>query len=412
MYVYLGGFLVKGLCGGLVMRVVFAHDAVFSRELGTGLYFNERFNYALWERYLRVFDEVTVVGRLREIPAGEQQRNCNDSSLSSGPNVSFTLAPSISGPVRMITARRKAAVIIEGALMNADALIARLPSELGLLAISVARKLGKPWAVEVVGNAWDSLWYYGNWQGKVYAPILHNRVKKAIRDAQYALYVTDKYLQACYPCNGVTTNCSNVELSWWDDEAQRFARRASLIENQKPPFKVGIIAFMEAKYKGIDTALKALYLIKDRVDIELRVLGGGNYRPWLAMAEKLGIADRVRFYGSFPPGEAVFRWIDDLDLYIQPSKTEGLPRALIEAMSRAIPAIGARVGGIPELLSSDCIFNKGDYRQLSRLILRVLFDKRLQQELSKKNMERARAYTKVTLDTRRTEFWRAFMQSI
>ncbi len=54
--------------------------------------------------------------------------------------------------------------------------------------------------------------------------------------------------------------------------------------------------------------------------------------------------------------------------YIQPSKQEGLPRALIEAMNKACPALGARTAGIPELLSEECIFKPGSVSQIVEII--------------------------------------------
>lgn len=71
-----------------------------------------------------------------------------------------------------------------------------------------------------------------------------------------------------------------------------------------------------------------------------------------------GVADRVVFKGQMKH-QQVLEWIDSLDIYIQPSMQEGLPRALIEAMSRACPAIGSSTGGIPELLPSDAILKEG-----------------------------------------------------
>src|SRR5690625_396249 len=53
----------------------------------------------------------------------------------------------------------------------------------------------------------------------------------------------------------------------------------------------------------------------------------------------------------------VFDWLETIDLYAQPSRQEGLPRALIESMSRGVPAFGANTAGIPELLENEFIFS-------------------------------------------------------
>ena len=52
-------------------------------------------------------------------------------------------------------------------------------------------------------------------------------------------------------------------------------------------------------------------------------------------------------------------------VYIQPSRIEGLPRALIEAMSRGCACVGSSVGGIPELLNNQYIHEVNDYNSLA-----------------------------------------------
>ena len=63
--------------------------------------------------------------------------------------------------------------------------------------------------------------------------------------------------------------------------------------------------------------------------------------------------------------------LESIDIYIQPSKQEGLPRALIEAMSMGVPALGSTAGGTPELLEEVFIFNKGDPAEIADRILKL-----------------------------------------
>ncbi len=305
------------------------------------------------------------------------------------------------------TARKK----LEDVLREKDALIARLPSEIGSLAIQVARRLGKPWAVEVVGCIWGALWHYGTWQGKVYAPYVTWRTRTLIRQASYTLYVTREFLQRRYPCRGKTISCSNVELPPVD--RQILAQRLARIAHKKAALRIGQIGHLSVKYKGIDTALQALSLVRDRLPpFEFSLLGGGDPRPWQQKAEKLGLSRQTTFCGQLSPGESVLRWLQDLDLYIQPSFQEGLPRALIEAMSQGCPALGSTAGGIPELLDHTCLHKPGDSARLAALLIQATTDNHWQFVQAQRNFETAKRYSKAVLDTIREKFWQEFAESI
>ena len=97
-----------------------------------------------------------------------------------------------------------------------------------------------------------------------------------------------------------------------------------------------------------------------------------------------------------------------MDVYLQPSLTEGLPRSLIEAMSRGCPALASLVGGIPELLSPGQMVKPGDYRELSIKLSELVVDRSKMKELASNNFKKARKYNKSVIDARRTQFWADF----
>lgn len=82
------------------------------------------------------------------------------------------------------------------------------------------------------------------------------------------------------------------------------------------------------------------------------------------------VADQIKIIGQMPH-DKVFTWLDSIDIYAQPSRQEGLPRAMIEAMSRGIPCIGAKTAGIPELIDNKYIFtnSKTEVEEISKLLL-------------------------------------------
>ncbi|MFZ0256017.1 MAG: glycosyltransferase, partial [Gammaproteobacteria bacterium] len=155
--------------------------------------------------------------------------------------------------------------------------------------------------------------------------------------------------------------------------------------------------------------LAALALIKDRLPaFEFRVLGGGDKGPWEKLIRQFNIDGAVHLQGTLPSGEPVLSWLDDVDIYLQPSLKEGLPRALIEAMSRGCPALGSKVAGIPELLPSEVLHRPGDAKQLAALMMHMVSSQDWRAAQAKRNFDVAKGYAKEILEPRRRAFWQRF----
>ena len=383
-------------------RLVFAHDNPFL-QAADGSVYSSRGAWP-WERYLSIADRLTVVSRLAPLPPGAELTGL---SAASHPQVDFVEIPSLSGPVLQFTNRREASGRLEDALTGADALVARLPSEIGDRAVRVAERLRKPWAVELVTCTWDALWNYGTWQGKVYAPISWWKTRRVVRRAPYAVYVTERFLQRRYPARGRTAGVSDVELP--DLDPAVLERRLERIHARPRPFRFGIVAALGVRFKGIQTALEALAAARGRLpSFELRVLGAGDPEPWRALARRHGVEGQTFFDGTLPPGEAVLGWLDQVDLYLQPSFQEGLPRALVEALSRGCPALGSTAGGIPELLPVECLHAPGDARRLAEMVASVADDPQWLARRAAEGFETAKLYRRPVLEQRRAAFWQDF----
>jgi glycosyltransferase involved in cell wall biosynthesis len=123
-----------------------------------------------------------------------------------------------------------------------------------------------------------------------------------------------------------------------------------------------------------------------------------------ARARLLGIEDLVAFRGHLPFGAAVRRELDGADLFVLPSRQEGLPRALLEAMARALPAIGSTVGGIPELLAPQDLVPPNDPAALARKLEEVIRDPSRLHQMSAANLRKAHEYEETQLEQRRNLF--------
>jgi glycosyltransferase involved in cell wall biosynthesis len=116
-------------------------------------------------------------------------------------------------------------------------------------------------------------------------------------------------------------------------------------------------------------------------------------------AKRLGVENQVHFLGLKVHDE-VWAWLDQLDIYVQPSKQEGLPRALIEAMSRGCICMGSTTAGIPELLDPQYIFNNGDVGQICEILQNIMSNQH-KQDCVIRNYEKSKEFDIDLLNTRR-----------
>ncbi|MGH2075723.1 glycosyltransferase family 4 protein [Aerococcus urinaeequi] len=172
---------------------------------------------------------------------------------------------------------------------------------------------------------------------------------------------------------------------------------------------IGTPASVEVRYKGQEYVIRALSELKKKgyTNFEYQLAGAGDNSFLKNLSEKLDISEQVKFLGSLPHDQ-IFDWLKTIDIYSQPSKQEGLPRALIEAMSQALPSFGARTAGIPELLDSKYIFKHGSnsYKDIADILMQ--FDKKNQIEQAQRNYEESKKYDQKVIANRRRKFYEKF----
>jgi L-malate glycosyltransferase len=104
--------------------------------------------------------------------------------------------------------------------------------------------------------------------------------------------------------------------------------------------------------KGIEYLLRAVRALRDepgKVVVRLLLVGDGPLRRKLeALAKELCLEQQVLFLGE---RNDVYDLMNIFDLYALPSRHEGVPMALLEAMALGRPVVASRVGGIPEVVT-------------------------------------------------------------
>ena len=379
--------------------LLFVHDHRFFRDETGSVFTSGSLPGEIWDRYLEHANSIRVIGR-----DGGRLPPDADYARGDHPGVTFEL---IAGAkyAELVLGSRRLRDRIRSEVDACDVAVLRLPSELGFIAAAECRKARKPYAVEMVGCAWDAMRNHGSWSAWFYAPLFLYRTRRALRRAPLVLYVTSKWLQQRYPTGGKAYAASDVEIApIGPPELQLRQARLQRIANGQPP-ELGTVASLRIRSKGIQTALAVLEALRsDGLELRYRVLGPGDPAPWTALAERHGVGDLVSFDGVRPAGEGVRQWLDGIDIHLQPSFQEGLPRATVEAMSRGVACIGSTCGGIPELLPADRLHEPGDVLALSQSIRRLASDPGALAEASRRDLEFSSVFQPERLAAVRSEF--------
>ncbi|SDI42167.1 glycosyltransferase family 4 protein [Natribacillus halophilus] len=386
------------------MQVLFCHDGPLKVDV-SGNYYGTAHNDKTFKRYYGIADKVAVLMRLNRIKKEESIKNLSQISLS--PFKVYEL-PNTSNVKGIVAKRRKAKSIVKNAVIESDYVVARLPSMAGFMAINYAKKYNKPYLTEVVACPWDAYWNH-SLKGKIVAPFMYLATKKLARGSNYVIYVTNQFLQRRYPTKGKSVNCSNVALTKFDDNILK--KRLDKIKNTTKGHKIiiGTTAAVNVRYKGQQYVINALGDLKKQgyTNFEYQLVGTGDQSFLKSEAQKCDVINQIKFLGPMVHNE-VFDWLETIDIYAQPSRQEGLPRALIEAMSRGLPAFGANTAGIPELLEREFVFsnNKNNIKQICSILLKFDEEKLLSQ--AKRNFEESMNYDSDIIDKRRNEFFKDF----
>jgi len=292
--------------------------------------------------------------------------------------------------------------LFQNEVEKCDLMVVRVPSLVGYKMSDIARKLNKPYFCEVVACAWDAYWNH-SLQGKFLAPYMYFKMKSITKKADYTLYVTNEFLQKRYPTNGKSVNVSNVKIS--ETEESLLDNRIEKIRNtDKKNITLMTSAAVDVKYKGQEYVIRAIKeLEKAGINVTYKMAGAGNHERLLNIAKQCGVESSIMFLGSLSYDEVV-KNLDDTDIYVQPSLQEGLPRAVIEAMSRGCLCIGARTGGIPELLPKRFVLGRRSVKDIVNAIKNICENENWE-EIAKENFENAKEYVDTKLDEKRNGFY-------
>ncbi|MGP9710913.1 glycosyltransferase [Psychrobacter sp. AOP29-E1-7] len=376
---------------------------IYSDEFNN-IYFDKDLDVNIWNNYLFYYKHITVFARTQRLSSTmltNYVRNDNN-------KISFVSLPYYVGLKGLLIKRRKLIKKIEDNLKNyiSDPIVLRVPGIIGFYGANFLKKQGASYGIEVVGDPYEvfSKENFNHPLRLILQKISIKQLKETIAYAKSVVYVTKKDLQRKYPAslNAKQFSISNVRIN--DSIIANNPRKYKA----KSHYNIVCIGSLAQMYKGADVMLEAVKYINEKncgFSINLTWLGDGIYKSEMqTLAKKLNIDDKVQFLGSVN-SETVFNEIDLSDLFVHPSRTEGLPRVVIEAMCKGIPVVATNVGGIPELLEEKAMVNKNDSKELAIKIIEVLSSPALYNQQADRNLKFSRFFKQSNLNEKRRLFF-------
>lgn len=267
----------------------------------------------------------------------------------------------------------------------------------------ITRSLGKKFMSFVVSCVWDGYWNHG-WLGKLVAPYIFLLTRYTVSHSDYVLYVTNKFLQRRYPTQAkYQCGCSNVRITMLDENILN--QRLDFIRKwDGHTMRIVTTAAVDVKYKGQQFVLKAMHQLKrqGRTDIHYYLIGGGSHDYLEHLAKEYGLESQLHFLGKIPHDE-VSSVLDTMHVYIQPSLQEGLPRSMVEAMSRGLLCIGANTAAIPELIEPLFVTRRKSVTDIARILASVTKEQLITQ--AHRNFREAYHYEDSVLNKLRNDFF-------
>ena len=291
-----------------------------------------------------------------------------------------------------------------------DLVIGYLPLNVGDDAFKIAHRLGIPYLSFLVGCPWDMLSNHHRFLARIMAPVYFLSTRNTILHSDYVHYVTKEFLQRRYPTQGMSLGCSDVNIPECKQEDLDLRLQRAFVKN--PEVWLVTIAHVDIRYKGHEYVIRAIAKLKQQGDNRYRygLIGKGKGDYLRNLAKSLGIEDQVFFWGRKSSAE-VMDLLRKSDVYVQPSLQEGLPRAVVEAMSVALPCIGFNTGGIPELLDSNFVVERKSVDGIIRC-LRELDNPQVYAQTAIRNFQVAHDYGHDVLKRQIVNFFEAVRNDV
>lgn len=333
--------------------------------------------------WLRTFDQLVLIARVAGAPSDAGRP-------VEGPNVRVASVTDYKGARQLaahyLGVRRQ---VLEYCADGQAFYGGRFPGVLAGLVVRGAQRAKAPVLAQVVGDPRAVLGTgVAGWVGRLSARLAGWSMRNQLRKVDAAIYVTRRQLQDLYPTSPGTPTIARSDVALTPDS---FAKEPRPRPSKKNNWRLVAVGSHDQMYKGHDLLISALARLRaNGWELSLDIVGSGNYHDRLkAMADGFDLAGHVRFHGHIDSPEDVREILKKSDLFVMPSRTEGVPRALIEAMALGLPCIASNVGGIPEILEPSFLFEANSVDALERAVCNSINENHDWPRQSERNIQSA-----------------------
>jgi glycosyltransferase involved in cell wall biosynthesis len=255
------------------------------------------------------------------------------------------------------------------------------------LAVLVGRILGRPTLLRVATESDVREFAEGrHWKYRLFFWLLRGAAGVIAPSAA----IRDELLRAGFPRERIVCFANAVDVNRFRPTTPAGKAEAkSALGLPKDRAVIGTVARLVER-KGIDVLLQAFGIVRQSHRVHLVIVGDGPLGKELrALAHELRMEDSISWLGF--QADPV-KWLQAMDVFALPSRLEGSPNAVLEAMATGLPIVATTIGGVVDILEegrTGFLISPDDRDALAGALDRLLRNARLRADLGCRARNRA-----------------------